>query len=52
MRDVFGELVDGDRDDVIGFENRVICGDGSVRRLQWNTRTVPERGVAPALAGT
>jgi PAS domain S-box-containing protein len=45
VRDVFGELVDGDGDDVIGFENRVICGDGSVRWLQWNTRTVPERGV-------
>src|SRR4051794_15294443 len=45
LRDVFGELVDGDRDDVIGFENRVICRDGSVRWLQWNTRTMPERGV-------
>ncbi len=42
---MFGELVDGDRDDVIGFENRVVCGDGSVRWLQWNTRTVPERGI-------
>jgi hypothetical protein len=42
---VFGELVDGDRNDVIGFENRVICGDGSVRWLEWNTRTMPERGV-------
>ena len=47
-----GELRDGERDDVIGFENRLVCGDGSVRWLQWNTRTVPERGVAPALAGT
>src|SRR4051794_10200322 len=45
LRDVFGELVDGDRNDVIGFENRVICGDGSVRWLEWNTRTMPERGV-------
>ncbi len=49
VRDLFGELVDGDRDDVIGFENRVICGDGSVRWLQWNTRTVPERGVVFAV---
>ena len=35
--------------DVIGFENRVICGDGSVRWLQWNTRTVPERGIVFAV---
>ena len=47
MRDVFGEIVDGD--DVIGFENRVICGDGSVRWLQWNTRTVRERGIVFAV---
>jgi PAS domain S-box-containing protein len=45
VRDVFGELVNGDRDDLISFENRVICCDGSVRWLQWNTRTVPERGL-------
>jgi PAS domain S-box-containing protein len=45
VRDVFGELVAGDHDDVIGFENRVVCRDGSVRWLQWNTRTMPERGV-------
>jgi PAS domain S-box-containing protein len=45
LRDLVGELVDGDRNDVIGFENRVICSDGSVRWLQWNTRTMSERGV-------
>jgi PAS domain S-box-containing protein len=45
LGDVFGELVGGDRDDLIGFEHRVICGDGSVRWLQWNSRTIPERGV-------
>jgi PAS domain S-box-containing protein len=45
VRDVFGELVGGDSDDLIGFEHRVICGDGSVRWLQWNSRTIPERGV-------
>ena len=42
MGDVLG---DGDRADVIGYENRVICGDGSVPWLQRNTRTVPERGI-------
>jgi PAS domain S-box-containing protein len=45
VRDVFNELVDGGRDDVIGFENRVICCDDSVRWVQWNTRTVRERGI-------
>jgi PAS domain S-box-containing protein len=45
VHDKFRELVDGDSDDVIGFEHRVICGDGSVRWLQWNTQTMPERGL-------
>ena len=45
VRDLFGELVGGDRTDVTGVEHRVICGDGSARWLQWNTRTMPERGV-------
>ena len=34
---------------MIGFENRVICGDGSVHWLHWNTRTVPERGIVFAV---
>ena len=42
--DVLACLLDGK--DVIGFEHRVICGDGSVRWLQWNTRTLPERRFA------
>jgi PAS domain S-box-containing protein len=42
-RDILAYLARGD--DVIGFEARVICGDGSVRCLQWNTRTMPERGI-------
>jgi PAS domain S-box-containing protein len=49
LGDVFGELVGGDRDDLIGFEHRVICGDGSVRWLQWNSRAIPERGVILAV---
>ena len=36
--------------DVVGFESRVICGDGSVRSLEWNTRTMPERGVVYGVA--
>ena len=49
VRAVFDELVDGERDDVIDFEHRVVCRDGSVRWLQWNTRTVPERGIVFAV---
>jgi PAS domain S-box-containing protein len=40
---VLSGLLDGD--DVVAFENRVICADGSVRWLQWNTRAMPERGI-------
>jgi PAS domain S-box-containing protein len=43
--DKLGELGRGDSDDVIGFEHRVICGDGLVRWLEWNSRAMPERGV-------
>jgi PAS domain S-box-containing protein len=32
-------------EDVIGFESRLICADGSVRRFEWNTRTMPHLGV-------
>jgi PAS domain S-box-containing protein len=40
---VLSGLLEGE--DVIGFENRVICADGSARWLEWNTRAVPERGI-------
>jgi PAS domain S-box-containing protein len=43
VRTVLSGLLDGE--DVLGFENRVICADGSVRWLQWNTRAMPERGI-------
>jgi len=45
VRDLVGELAGGDRTDVTGFESRAFCRDGSVRWLQWNSRTLPERGV-------
>jgi PAS domain S-box-containing protein len=32
-------------EDVIEFESRLICADGSVRRFEWNTRTMPHLGV-------
>jgi PAS domain S-box-containing protein len=39
-RDVLADLRRGE--DVIGFVSRVICADGSVRWLEWNTRTIPD----------
>jgi len=45
VRDTFVKLVQGHRDDLIGEEHRVICADGSVRWLQWNSRIMRERGV-------
>ena len=31
-------------EDIVGFETRVICADGSVRWLEWNTSTRPDEG--------
>ncbi len=36
--------------EVVGFENRYIRADGSVRWLQWTARAVPEEGFACAVA--
>jgi PAS domain S-box-containing protein len=40
----------GEGHDLVGYESRVICADGSVRWLEWNTRTMPERGVVFGVA--
>jgi PAS domain S-box-containing protein len=29
-------------EDVVGLEVRLVCADGSVRRFEWNTRTMPQ----------
>jgi PAS domain S-box-containing protein len=42
-REALAQLAEGH--DLVGFEARVICADGSVRWLEWNTRSLPERGV-------
>jgi PAS domain S-box-containing protein len=42
-REPLGNLLSGK--DIIGFESRVIGADGAVHWIQWNTRTMPERGV-------
>ena len=47
-RDAFIQLATGE--DVIGFECRLVCVDGSVRRFEWNTRTVPHLGVLYGIA--
>jgi PAS domain S-box-containing protein len=45
VREMFLELVQGSRSDIIASEHRVICGDGSVRWLEWNSRIMRERAV-------
>jgi PAS domain S-box-containing protein len=40
----------GEGRDLIGFESRVISSDGSVRWLEWNTHTMPERGIVYGVA--
>jgi PAS domain S-box-containing protein len=42
-REALARLAEGH--DLVGFEARVVCADGSVRWLEWNTRSIPERGV-------
>ncbi|MGH3764102.1 MAG: GAF domain-containing protein [Pseudonocardiaceae bacterium] len=45
---VLAELAAGN--DVVGFQCRQICADGSVRWLEWNTRTRPEECVVYGVA--
>jgi hypothetical protein len=47
-RDAFIHLCTGE--DIIGFECRLVCVDGSVRRFEWNTRTLPHLGVLYGIA--
>ena len=42
-RQALGRLAEGR--DLVGFETRVVCADGSLRWLEWSTRSMPERGV-------
>ena len=42
-REALAQVAEGH--DLVRFEARVICADGAVRWLEWNTRSMPERGV-------
>ena len=42
-REALAQLAEGH--DVVGFEGRIICADGSVRWLEWNAQSMLERGV-------
>jgi PAS domain S-box-containing protein len=42
-REALAQLAEGH--DLVRFEARVICADGAVRWLEWNLRSLPERGV-------
>jgi PAS domain S-box-containing protein len=48
VRAVLGELARGN--DIVGFQCRQVRADGSVRWLEWNTRTRPEEGVVYGVA--
>ena len=48
VRAVLAELANGN--DIVGFECREVCADGSVRWLEWNTHTRPEEGVVYGVA--
>src|SRR3954466_11887059 len=36
--------------DAVGFECRLVCADGSVRRFEWNACTLPHLGVLSGIA--
>jgi PAS domain S-box-containing protein len=49
-RDALAQLADGH--DVFRFQSRVICADGSVRWLEWNTHTSRSEASSTASQGT
>jgi PAS domain S-box-containing protein len=48
VRAVMAELAQGN--DIVGFQCRQLCADGSVRWFEWNTRAQPEEGVVYGVA--
>jgi PAS domain S-box-containing protein len=47
-REAFADVVGGK--EVIAFENRFVCADGSETLLEWNARAVPDEGVIYGIA--
>ncbi|MCW2765245.1 MAG: domain S-box [Nocardioides sp.] len=48
--ELFTDLLDAKGEEVFGSENRVICADGTVRWLEWNTRVMPREGLMYCVA--
>jgi PAS domain S-box-containing protein len=49
-RELFANLLAENGEEIIGSENRVICADGTVRWLEWNTRVMPHEGLMYCVA--
>jgi PAS domain S-box-containing protein len=49
-RELFANLLDEKGEEIIRSENRVICADGTVRWLEWNTRVMPHEGLMYCVA--
>ena len=43
VREALAQLAEGA--DLVRFEVRMMCADGALRWLEWNTRSMPQRGV-------
>src|SRR4051812_28131917 len=46
--EALSQLAEGE--DIVRFDSRVICADGSLRWLEWNTSTQPEEGFVYGVA--
>jgi PAS domain S-box-containing protein len=49
-RELFADLLDANGEEIIESENRVICADGTVHWLEWNTRVMPHEGLMYCVA--
>ncbi|MDX6237547.1 MAG: hypothetical protein QOG10_2362, partial [Kribbellaceae bacterium] len=49
-RELFADLLDANGEEIVESENRVICADGTVRWLEWNTRVMPHEGLMYCVA--
>jgi PAS domain S-box-containing protein len=49
-RDLFARLLEATAEETVGSETRLVCADGTVRRLEWTTRVVPHQGLMYCVA--